>query len=562
MTSHSDPYSWNDSLLGDFLWTKTNFGEAVPDVMTPATRSIFAIYDEEVMPFHLTGDYPAIGNVGGRLYFNIGLIGSIARALGFSAQRMAEESAGIWGSLPVGAEFPAISLSRWSILRQILGPALRIRLRINREKKEIDSFMAGAPALYDRMVGEIDGLASAGALVAYWETTLEASLRRACRMLQIATAAGTDPAVILKRKLTKLLGASEAAALISDFSTESETLASMQPLLGLAQVVLGELSREAYIRRFGHRGSHEMELSFPHPADDPVWLDSQLEQLKVYDPLALMAEQRSRRVNALTDLRRLPKEALAIEKELAAVAAGSRLREQTRSEVVRLFGVARPFVQKVGALTGLGDDAFHLTLLELSRLLAGESALADFIPARKEMYAQLRALPSYPAVIRGKFDPFTWAAVPQRRLDFYDGNQPVTAAAPTSNLLRGTGGCAGIAEGIVRVLHTPEESSAFQSGEILVAHITNVGWTPLFPRAAAVVTDVGAVLSHAAIVARELGIPAVVGTGDATIRLKTGDRVRVDGLAGTVTKIEGRKGGQEEGRKGGREEGWTGGRDQ
>ena len=67
--------------------------------------------------------------------------------------------------------------------------------------------------------------------------------------------------------------------------------------------------------------------------------------------------------------------------------------------------------------------------------------------------------------------------------------------------------------------------------------VTNVGWTPLFPLATAVVTDVGAPLSHAAIVARELGIPAVVGCGDATTRLRTGDRVRVDGAAGTVTPL-------------------------
>ncbi len=66
-------------------------------------------------------------------------------------------------------------------------------------------------------------------------------------------------------------------------------------------------------------------------------------------------------------------------------------------------------------------------------------------------------------------------------------------------------------------------------GEILVTTITNIGWTPLFPRLAAIITDVGAPLSHAAIVARELGIPAVVGCGNATMLLKTGDRVRVDG---------------------------------
>jgi pyruvate,water dikinase len=77
-----------------------------------------------------------------------------------------------------------------------------------------------------------------------------------------------------------------------------------------------------------------------------------------------------------------------------------------------------------------------------------------------------------------------------------------------------------------------------QPGEILVAVTTNVGWTPLFPRAAAIITDVGAPLSHAAIVARELGIPAVVGTGDATMRLHTGDRVRVNGIAGTVEHLD------------------------
>jgi rifampicin phosphotransferase len=86
----------------------------------------------------------------------------------------------------------------------------------------------------------------------------------------------------------------------------------------------------------------------------------------------------------------------------------------------------------------------------------------------------------------------------------------------------------------VRILRTPEEASRLGDGEILVAPFTNIGWTPVFPRAAAVVTDIGAPLSHAAIVARELGIPAVVGCGNATIRLRTGDRVRVDGSHGTV----------------------------
>jgi len=73
---------------------------------------------------------------------------------------------------------------------------------------------------------------------------------------------------------------------------------------------------------------------------------------------------------------------------------------------------------------------------------------------------------------------------------------------------------------------------------VLVTVQTDIAWTLLFPRAAAIVTDVGAPLSHAAIVARELGIPAVVNCGDATARLRTGDRVRVDGVQGIVEILE------------------------
>jgi pyruvate,water dikinase len=93
-------------------------------------------------------------------------------------------------------------------------------------------------------------------------------------------------------------------------------------------------------------------------------------------------------------------------------------------------------------------------------------------------------------------------------------------------------------EGVVQRIDSPYGGDRLQPGEILVANTTNVGWTPLFPRAAAVVTDVGGSLSHAAIVARELGIPAVVGCGDATSRLKTGDLVLVDGKRGVVEILE------------------------
>jgi pyruvate,water dikinase len=95
-------------------------------------------------------------------------------------------------------------------------------------------------------------------------------------------------------------------------------------------------------------------------------------------------------------------------------------------------------------------------------------------------------------------------------------------------------GSAGRVEGLVRRLDSAGEGGKLEPGEVLVTSQTNIGWTLFFPRAAAIVTDIGAPLSHAAIVARELGIPAVVNCGDATMRLKTGDRVLVDGSQGTV----------------------------
>jgi pyruvate,water dikinase len=129
-----------------------------------------------------------------------------------------------------------------------------------------------------------------------------------------------------------------------------------------------------------------------------------------------------------------------------------------------------------------------------------------------------------------------WAADPNRRTDIYDARQQIKTQF--TQQIKGLPGSAGKAEGRVRILDSPKDGDQLQPGEILVAITTNVGWTPIFPRAAAVITDVGAPLSHAAIVARELGIPAVVGCFNATSLLKNGDRVRVDGGAGIVEVLE------------------------
>ncbi len=101
--------------------------------------------------------------------------------------------------------------------------------------------------------------------------------------------------------------------------------------------------------------------------------------------------------------------------------------------------------------------------------------------------------------------------------------------------LTGFAGSPGTAEGPARVILEVGRLSELEPGEILVAAVTSPSWTPVFGKIAAAVSDIGGIMSHAAIVSREYGLPAVVGTGDATSRIKTGDRVRVDGDAGTVT---------------------------
>ncbi len=101
-------------------------------------------------------------------------------------------------------------------------------------------------------------------------------------------------------------------------------------------------------------------------------------------------------------------------------------------------------------------------------------------------------------------------------------------------LVAGMPGSPGVAEGPVRVVRDPAAFGSLLPGEVLVAPYTNPSWTPLFTRAAAVVVDTGAAMSHAAIVAREYGVPAVMGTGDGTRRLSDGQWVRVDGSRGQV----------------------------
>ena len=106
--------------------------------------------------------------------------------------------------------------------------------------------------------------------------------------------------------------------------------------------------------------------------------------------------------------------------------------------------------------------------------------------------------------------------------------------SPASDVVRGFGASSGVVEGPARVLTDVNQIGEIRDGEILVCPVTAPSWAPVFGKIKAAVSDIGGSMSHAAIVAREYGMPAVVGTGDATKRIRTGDKVRVDGDRGRV----------------------------
>jgi phosphoenolpyruvate synthase/pyruvate phosphate dikinase len=163
------------------------------------------------------------------------------------------------------------------------------------------------------------------------------------------------------------------------------------------------------------------------------------------------------------------------------------------------------------------EDIFHLKLEELERIDA------TWLP-QQQPAAELRA-----TVVRRRA---RWADLEGTPL--VDPRLLRRSEVAADALLHGTPGSPGVTEGPVRVIRDTSEFDKLRSGEVLVAPYTNPAWTPLFQRAIAVVVDTGTAASHAAIVAREYGIPAVMGTMDGTQRLTDGQQVQVDGNRGLV----------------------------
>ncbi len=169
---------------------------------------------------------------------------------------------------------------------------------------------------------------------------------------------------------------------------------------------------------------------------------------------------------------------------------------------------------------------------------AGAHHWGPIVARRREIHAKLsdfqppKALGEPPEVVTEPFTIMLWGITSDSVSNWLDSGQEDGSG------LSGMAASPGVAEGPARVIFKPEEVGDVQDGEILVAPITAPSWAPVFPKIQACVTDIGGMMSHAAIVCREYGVPAVTGTGFGTVEIKNGDRIRVDGSAGTVTLLD------------------------
>ena len=473
---HYDPTTgeYNDSLRGDYCWSNINFGEAAPDVMTPIIWSLLWVYIHQIPPIHFPGEHPAGGNIAGRLYFNLSLITSLFHAVGMDARK--ERFGDLLGATPPELNIPYLPFSPLTVIWNVLPGLIKDRMLTRRDIKQLQDYLAHLPEWCQVMRLRVQQCTDAAGLLALWSGTIYPAILRDYRMLRSVTTNLSEPATRLNLDLTARVGEAEARTLLSNLSGAAGDLECLGPLLGLAKVKDGRMSREDYIMRYGHRGPHEAELSTPLPSDDPEWLDKRLADFERsgVDVDALLAKQRTASSAAWQRFgARFPDKYHTYRRRLEQVVAAEKNREAFRSEWIRIRQLIRQFLLQVSHMTGTGDNIFFLTVNEMTAVLAGDRSPLNAIPARRLMHQRYCALPPYPAVIYGRFDPFQWAANPHRRSDFYDARQAGSAAI--SAAIKGFAGASGCVEGIVRRIDLVEDGDQVQPGEILVTTITNIG---------------------------------------------------------------------------------------
>jgi pyruvate, water dikinase len=272
-------------------------------------------------------------------------------------------------------------------------------------------------------------------------------------------------------------------------------------------------------------------------------------------PTAHLIEERDRIANGYRDLLASDDERAAFDQMLGLCRLVFPFVEDHKFYCEHWFTTR--FFQKIKAFGALlaregviaeADDVFQLHHSEVDKALAdvalawaagtpplGGTHFPPIIAERKRMLKVLRdwspppALGPVPEALNDPAVRMLWGVTAERIESWLH---------PDAEEMHGVAASAGVVEGVARVLHDVNEIGEILQGEILVCPVTAPSWAPVFGKIKAAVSDIGGAMSHAAIVAREYGMPAVVGTGDATKRIRTGDRIRVDGDRGTVRVLE------------------------
>lgn len=291
---------------------------------------------------------------------------------------------------------------------------------------------------------------------------------------------------------------------------------------------------DPFLRVNGVRGHQEMELTNPRWVDDPSYI---LQMIRCYAEEGVVLPQSRDSDRDKEDpeqiLEGLPRVRRKILKRIIALyTTCSELREVARMAMITSLWTTRRLVYEVGrrlvdegVLRSL-DEVSYLEIDDIRSYLSGTAPAREHFPraridAARRVHEYHKRLPEPPLTFIGEYD---MARAGTR--------------ADADAVMDGVAASAGKSVGRARIIEDLAwQADEFQPGEILIARYTDASWTPLFAIAGGVVTDIGSMLSHSSIVAREFSVPSVVNTKHATQRINTGDMVMIDGDAGTVEVI-------------------------
>jgi len=529
-----DPTHSSDAAVNH--WTTTNLGEAVPGVVSPLCTAFWDLRGSTtarrvayvvgaISKRELEQQFPPEERVlryfYGRLAVKLEYMTLLGdRMPGVTGAEMLES---MFNEAPPGISFDP-TIRRYPFI------AVRLARTFLTIPPVLRAMCADTDSWWREQVLTVPGLDAAGARRAFtdacehYQTALDTHVT--------AMFGSFQPVFDTLDRLVKRAGTGDLAVLSGTGGAETAVVGDIW------RASRGQIELSDVVASHGFHGPGEGEISSHVWRDDPSPLYRIVEHYR-----AVPEEQSPERLEAAKAARwpAMAAEVLAAlpptarpSAKLVLKLARERIPDRGRGKRAFLQGidVGRMAARRLGELyVAEGafsdcDDAFYLTEPELLGPLARD--VGELIAKRRERRA---------AYERIAFRATTWAGMPHA---FEIDNAPVAdvpldaeGADRTGTRVEGLGASAGIVEGVVRVVTDPGFADV-EPGEVLVAPTTDPSWASIMFVSAALVVDLGGMLSHAAVVARELGIPCVVNAGDATTRLRTGDRVRVDGKTGIV----------------------------